>query len=373
MMNCDYAVPDLFNVSLMYCESSSLPFASVDLWLHHADVVILEDSIRQDIESQLQTACNRNIKHPRRACIVFMQTEVLENENIGASLILHTIHRPFVLITASNSPRCVPYEYFPFGRLHPTVEYLLRSTLLIRWYAKNPCIFAGHVDGKLAPLPLGPKFQFQSSAFDGEPKEEVKRRLVAAGAGDPRALFLSPSKERRISAAMWVPNTDRPHYLPHTGVRRVVERALHESGLPFNPARAEEPPPPSAASTPSVHGGAEETDAGGPVLGERYWVDDVRRDHEAYLRSLARARFVVSPPGAELDAHRTWEALALGAVPMVLRGPLDPLLAKLPVVMLAGVGQLGDELGEEALEARHAGLRAAAEGYDWIRTTGFWW
>jgi hypothetical protein len=40
-------------------------------------------------------------------------------------------------------------------------------------------------------------------------------------------------------------------------------------------------------------------------------------DQDAYLRTLAEYRFVVSPPGHGLDTHRTWEAMYLRVVPIV--------------------------------------------------------
>jgi hypothetical protein len=41
--------------------------------------------------------------------------------------------------------------------------------------------------------------------------------------------------------------------------------------------------------------------------------------------------FIVSPHGGGLDCHRTWEALALGCIPIVKTSPLDPLFEGLPV------------------------------------------
>lgn len=39
-------------------------------------------------------------------------------------------------------------------------------------------------------------------------------------------------------------------------------------------------------------------------------------------RQMARHRFVLSPLGMGMDCHRTWEALALGSIPIVRRSPL---------------------------------------------------
>jgi hypothetical protein len=52
-----------------------------------------------------------------------------------------------------------------------------------------------------------------------------------------------------------------------------------------------------------------------------------RLSYTDFLALVGRARFVICPPGNGVDTHRVWEALAVGAVPIVLSGPLDPLFA----------------------------------------------
>jgi hypothetical protein len=53
-----------------------------------------------------------------------------------------------------------------------------------------------------------------------------------------------------------------------------------------------------------------------------------------YLRDLSQSKFVLSPRGNGLDCHRTWEALLLGAIPILRTSTLDPLLADLPVLIV---------------------------------------
>lgn len=53
-----------------------------------------------------------------------------------------------------------------------------------------------------------------------------------------------------------------------------------------------------------------------------------------YLQRLASAYFCLAPSGHGLDTHRTWEALYLGAVPVVTRSPLTDEYADLPLVVL---------------------------------------
>ena len=61
------------------------------------------------------------------------------------------------------------------------------------------------------------------------------------------------------------------------------------------------------------------------------------------LRSIA---FAFSPAGFGVDTHRTWEILHMGAVPIVLRSPLDALHRQFPIVI---VDQWSDAFAPGAL------------------------
>lgn len=58
------------------------------------------------------------------------------------------------------------------------------------------------------------------------------------------------------------------------------------------------------------------------------------REHFDYLKNMAKANFILSPAGNGLDCHRTWEALLLGAIPILKTSPLDELLQDLPVLII---------------------------------------
>ena len=63
--------------------------------------------------------------------------------------------------------------------------------------------------------------------------------------------------------------------------------------------------------------------------------------HEMFA-TKAQYMFDISPPGHGIDCFRTWEALALGMIPIVLRSgtPLDELLRELPVVLVASFSEV---------------------------------
>jgi hypothetical protein len=65
---------------------------------------------------------------------------------------------------------------------------------------------------------------------------------------------------------------------------------------------------------------------------------------EMYLQQLGDAKFILSPPGNGRDCHRTWEALLMGAVPIVLPSEIDPLFDQLPVIIINDWSQLTENL-----------------------------
>lgn len=54
----------------------------------------------------------------------------------------------------------------------------------------------------------------------------------------------------------------------------------------------------------------------------------------SYLMDLAQSKFVLSPRGNGLDCHRTWEALYMGAIPVMISSAIDPLFEGLPVILI---------------------------------------
>jgi hypothetical protein len=61
---------------------------------------------------------------------------------------------------------------------------------------------------------------------------------------------------------------------------------------------------------------------------EKYGFDYVTPTLEprSYRREVLRSQFVLSPPGNGIDCHRTWEAIYLGAIPVVLKTCLHKYL-----------------------------------------------
>lgn len=62
-----------------------------------------------------------------------------------------------------------------------------------------------------------------------------------------------------------------------------------------------------------------------------------------FWRLIVSSKFIVSPLGAGFDCHRTWEALILGAVPIIRKTTISPVFDGLPVLQ---VNQYSDVTAE---------------------------
>jgi hypothetical protein len=58
--------------------------------------------------------------------------------------------------------------------------------------------------------------------------------------------------------------------------------------------------------------------------------------------------FVLSPEGGGMDCHRTWEALALGCIPIVKRSSFSDLFQNLPVLIVDDWSEINQQLLIEA-------------------------
>lgn len=58
------------------------------------------------------------------------------------------------------------------------------------------------------------------------------------------------------------------------------------------------------------------------------------KSHQEYLEAMAQSKFVLSPRGAGEDCYRTWEAMLMGAIPIVKHSKIDPIFEGLPVLLI---------------------------------------
>lgn len=77
-----------------------------------------------------------------------------------------------------------------------------------------------------------------------------------------------------------------------------------------------------------------------------------------YTRLLSKYMFVASPPGNGIDCHRTWEAMYVGVIPIVLRSPLVEYFSScgLPLLIIDDWSEL-DQYTEERLKKFYDTMR----------------
>lgn len=241
-----------------------------------------------------------------------------------------SIMKPFVLITRSNLDELVPY---PDSDRH--AEYLsayttiLEHKQLVGWYGSNKVL----QHPKLTALPLGPKWQWQSTDFHGEDENKgLVSKLLSYYALDVMYNFYGKKRDRLIYLSMTESSSDNANYAPWRGSRRKAAQALR-SNFP-------------AATDLATN------------VGNQPMISNVkgcggRLELEQYLIELQHYKFVLSPAGNGPDAHRTWEALMMGCIPVVVTGPFDEMYAGLPVLILDS----WDELTPKRLERAYKELR----------------
>ena len=84
---------------------------------------------------------------------------------------------------------------------------------------------------------------------------------------------------------------------------------------------------------------------------------DQRGNNGKFLDQILRHRFVLCPPGNGVDTHRMWEALAAGAIPVVLRSQAMKLFESLPILFVEDYCEVTIEL----LEAARATIKVPEE------------
>jgi hypothetical protein len=63
---------------------------------------------------------------------------------------------------------------------------------------------------------------------------------------------------------------------------------------------------------------------------------------------LSKYKFILSPPGAGEDTHRTWEALYVGCIPIVQSSSIDELYKDLPVLIVKDWSDINESMLEMA-------------------------
>lgn len=63
-----------------------------------------------------------------------------------------------------------------------------------------------------------------------------------------------------------------------------------------------------------------------------------------YIERMSQHKFVISPPGNGIDCHRTWEALYVGCIPIVIQNRIYDHWNELPILQVPDYSSITEEL-----------------------------
>lgn len=196
----------------------------------------------------------------------------------------------YVLVT-HNSDDSAPGQFFSY----------LDDPKIIHWFGQNPSI-ANHP--KFTPIPIGIANQFW---WHG--KKEIFDAAIAANRNIEKTTML------------YINFAPGASYVNDEAFRIYI---------------------------------AERADAWNKLANKSFSYVAARKAPYDYLTEVMRSKFVASPRGHGLDCHRTWEALLMGAYPIVKTSPLDSIYKDLPVVIISD----WSEITAEFLQQKYDELRS---------------
>lgn len=208
--------------------------------------------------------------------------------------VLPRIHAPVVLVTGAS-------DYSPLEFAPKATEALLQSEMISHWFCAQPDFPV--VPKKVTPVPLGLPYPYRNDIHFAKPWYALTRHITKRydiAAHDRRLAMLVRNRvppELRPPLAFCdfaLNNTSRDGRLGET--RAGVAEVLKRSGCCVFPEKAMQ-----------------------PML---------------LYKTYGEYAFVVSPFGRAMDCYRTWEALVMGAIPIVRRSPLEPMFKGLPVAIV---------------------------------------
>jgi hypothetical protein len=89
------------------------------------------------------------------------------------------------------------------------------------------------------------------------------------------------------------------------------------------------------------------------ILNGDNWINNENIREETW-KNMVKYKWIISPHGNGLDCHRTYEAIALGCIPVVKSSSLDLMYKDMPIIILNDWNEISLELlkskTEEALK-----------------------
>ncbi len=224
--------------------------------------------------------------------------------------VLEKIRHPFVLVTGDS-------DLAVSGSTIQNIETILKKSYLRKWFAQN----LDYKHPKIEPMPIGLDFH---SAWQNPRHYSGQHILPAHQEGELRSFCRTAKKfiERNpLVVCDWIGHSTY-------GDREEARRGIPENAR-FVPTR--------------------------------------RLPRHELWQVYAKHAFVASPSGVGMDCHRTWEAIALGCVPIVKRSPLTLLFEGMPVLVVESWEQLTAEYLQQQQQ------KFAAQKFDYSKIFLTYW
>jgi len=241
--------------------------------------------------------------------------------------VLPTITVPFKLLT-NNSDYTLPKD-FP-----DESEIILQHPLLIHWFAQN-CILD---HPKLTRVPIGLDYH---SLHIPPPKLKFgirKPEMHPFGWGEKKPAL---KQEQELIS---IRNSAQP----------VLDRQI-KGYANFHFAMS------------MGYGKSDRPDALNTIPKDLVFYEPAKVTRDICWKNMVQYAFVISPHGNGLDCHRTWEALALGCIPIVKSSGIDGLFDELPVWIV----QSWNEVTAENMKQKVEEFKNKTFGYEKM-TLKYW-
>lgn len=208
--------------------------------------------------------------------------------------ILPTISVPFKLIT-NNSDYTIPNDF------QAESDILLKNPYLVHWFVQNCTL----THDKITRIPIGMDYH---SLHIEPPKLKFISAAMNSGILHRNGWGICKPAKRQEQDLIQIKHKAKPFW----------ERQL-KAYANFHFAMG------------MGHGKQDRPDAYKSLPKDLIYYEPTKAHRNTCWEKMIQHAFVVSPHGNGLDCHRTWEALALGCIPIVKTSGLDPLFDDLPV------------------------------------------
>jgi hypothetical protein len=223
------------------------------------------------------------------------------------STILSTIRMPFKLIT-NNSDATLPNDF------QNECDAVLNNQYLIHWFSQNWVI----QHPKVTRIPIG---------LDYHSLRPTKQRRLIWEQHERNEWGIKKHPTDQEYELLSIRHNSRPFW----------ERQIHAyANFHF--------------LIWTRYGKTDRPDALNTIPKELIFYEPTKTTRDICWKNMVKHAFVISPHGNGLDCHRTWEALALGCIPVVKSSGIDPLFDDLPVWIVQSWGEVTLEHMKQKME-----------------------